>query len=92
MIAVTLDRLATDQCRISRPAMSRDGYIKDAFGVSRQFFSKVAQGKKKPSAKLLRGMANAHTRLFPNETILVEIPNHPTIILGDPKNLSPSAK
>ena len=86
----TLTEISRRHCAATKPALNMSGFVSEEYGVSYRFFAFVAGGTRKPSAKLLRGIAQAHVRLFPHETVILSIPNHPPIVLGDPTNLNTS--
>lgn len=81
MMSTSLSDIAHRHCAAARPALNLKGFVRENYGVSRQFFRAVAVGKKHPTDNLLRALNNAHHRLFPNEPVMVEIPNYPVPIL-----------
>lgn len=91
MKTLNLTNLAARHCASHKPALNLEGFVSEAYGTSRRFLSAVAAGKRKPSQKLLRGIAQAHMRLFPSEPVLLVLPNnHPPIVLGDLAHLNSS--
>ena len=91
-MTLTLNAIAKLHCAKDRPALTLKDFVRDHYTVGPSFFRDVVSGHRRPSQKLLTGLANAHTRLFPGETILVRIPNYPPVVLGDPANLQPTSK
>jgi hypothetical protein len=90
MTTATLTELAHRHRDTAFPLLNIKGLVADQYGVGYRYFFDVERGTRKPSAKLLRGIARAHVRLFPHETVILSIPNHPPIVLGDPTNLNTS--
>lgn len=82
MISATLPALARTHRDGLGPRLTVEGFVRDYYRVDKRFFARVATGKKKPSAKLLRALSQAHVRLFPSDPVLLTIPNHPPVLLG----------
>lgn len=78
--------LAKRHCGAARPQLSRNGLLRSLYDVSQQYFDSVASGQKKASARLLNNIAQAHVRLFPDEPVTLDLPNHPPVLLGQPSN------
>ena len=87
-MTTTLTSLARLHCEAENNKLCLKGYIRERYHVGERFFARVANGTKRPSAKLLRGIAQAHVRLFPTETAILVIPGHPAIVLGDPNSIT----
>jgi len=80
---ITLPDLARRHCAAHKPSLTLDGFIPGAYGLSSRALRNVTSGKNSPSAKLLRGLSQAHARLFPGEPILLLLPHgHPPVLLG----------
>jgi hypothetical protein len=83
----TLPELARTHCAACGNRLTIAGFVRDHYCVSRQFFSHVSTGRRKPSSKLLLGLANTHARLFPDSPVILSLPHHPPVILGhQPQN------
>ncbi len=74
--------IASNHCRAARPPVCLKPFIHETYGVGYDYLRAVSLGHRKPSAKLIQGMNQAHVRLFPSEPVILELPNHPPVILG----------
>lgn len=85
---MTLQDLARLHCAAEKNRLNLKGYIHERYSVRHQFFSLVATGRKRPSQKLIDSLILVHARLFPDRAVLLNIPGQPSMIIGDPRQLS----
>lgn len=80
---VKIDTLAKRHCRATRPSVTLDAFLRDAYAVSPAFYRDVVHGVRGPGARLLSALNSVHHRLFPDEPVMLVLPNnHPPVLLG----------
>ena len=91
MMFAPLPQLVRRHCDATKPALSLEGLVNEAYGISGRHFRRIVTGKSDAPSRFLVRLNNYHVRLFPNEPVLLLLPNDlPPIVLGDPTNLNTS--